>query len=86
MTILLSLAGIMLCLLLARQLWHLHVAGLRQHEAEHARTHQIRQDMDTYPAERWARPALQEGQVDPVLALRIRQGISRGLWTRRVAR
>lgn len=81
-----ALAGIVLCLGLARQLWRLHLTALRQREAHHASRVAIRQCMDLHPHERGEVPAAEDAKVDHVLALRIAQGLSRGLWTRRVGR
>jgi hypothetical protein len=86
MTILVALAGILLCLFLARQLWALHLASQRKALGEHVSRHAIRQCMDLHPHERGEVPAAEVQRVDPVLALRVAQGVSRGLWTRRVAR
>jgi hypothetical protein len=81
-----ALAGIVLCLITARYLWRWHVASQRKALGEHVSREAIRQAMDLHPHERGEVPAADEAKADPVLALRIAQGLSRGLWTRRLSR
>ena len=86
MTVWLSLVGIVAVLSLCS--WLVRVEGRRRREAmrHHAARENIRQTMDLHPHERGEVPAAEEAKVDHVLALRIAQGLSRGLWTRRLSR
>lgn len=79
-----AFAAVVLVAILVRQWLKLHRAGLDRATGRHASREAIRQVMDLHPHERGEMPT-EDTKVDNVLALRIAQGLSRGLWTRRKA-